>query len=110
MKPHLDRAHRAAPISLGTPVYVPLPQLVVEALENIPPGPKPNPRYFFWSGNGDPKSVVADWQRSYRRSHCKATINPTTFLTANEDRKCEKIWTLPWTLPSHLNPRRIFLR
>jgi hypothetical protein len=24
-----------------------------EALENIPPGPKPNPRYFFWSGNGD---------------------------------------------------------
>ena len=51
----------------GTPVYVPLPPQVVEALENIPPGPKPNPRYFFWSGNGQPKSVVADWQRSYRR-------------------------------------------
>jgi len=51
----------------GTPVYVPLPQQVVELLENIPPGPKPNPRYFFWSGNGDPKSAVADWQRSYRR-------------------------------------------
>jgi len=51
----------------GTPVYVPLPPFVVQALENVPPGPKPNPRYFFWSGNGMPKSVVADWQRSYRR-------------------------------------------
>ncbi len=51
----------------GTPVYVPLPSFVVGALENIPPGPKPNPRYFFWSGNGKPKSAVADWQRSYRR-------------------------------------------
>jgi integrase len=26
-----------------------------------------NPRYFFWSGNGLPKSAVADWQRSLRR-------------------------------------------
>lgn len=51
----------------GTPVYVPLPPEVAEALRNIPPGPKPNPRYFFWSGNGLPKSAVADWQRSYRR-------------------------------------------
>ncbi len=51
----------------GTPVYVPLPEFVVEDLVNVPPGPKPNPRYFFWSGNGHPKSAVADWQRSYRR-------------------------------------------
>lgn len=51
----------------GQPVYVPLPPDVVEALKNIPDGPKPNPRYFFWSGNGLPKSAVADWQRSYRR-------------------------------------------
>jgi integrase len=51
----------------GTPVYVPLPPFVIEALNGVPPGPKPNPRYFFWSGNGDPKSAVADWQRSYRR-------------------------------------------
>jgi integrase len=51
----------------GTPVYVPLPPEVVLALENVPPGPKPNPRYFFWSGNGKPKSAVADWQRGYRR-------------------------------------------
>jgi integrase/recombinase XerD len=51
----------------GTPVYVPLPTYVAEAVRNVPPGPKPNPRYYFWSGNGHPKSVVADWQRSYRR-------------------------------------------
>jgi integrase/recombinase XerD len=51
----------------GQPVYVPLPPELVEALRTIPDGPKPNPRYFFWSGNGMAKSAVADWQRSYRR-------------------------------------------
>jgi integrase/recombinase XerD len=48
-------------------VFVPLPPFVVEALNKIPAGPKPNPRYFFWSGNGLPKSSVANWQRAYRR-------------------------------------------
>ena len=66
----------------GTPVYVSLPPHVVEALEDIPPGPKPNPRYFFWSGNGDPKSAVADWQRSYRRLFKSADIR-----TADGERK-----------------------
>jgi integrase len=51
----------------GQPVYVPLPPYVVKALESIPDGPVANPRYFFWSGNGHPKSAVANWQRSYRR-------------------------------------------
>jgi integrase/recombinase XerD len=51
----------------GNPVYVPLPPDVAEALRTIPPGPCPNPRYFFWSGNGSPKSVVGNWQRSFRR-------------------------------------------
>ncbi len=51
----------------GTPVYVPLPPQVAEALRTLPDGVKPNPRYFFWSGNGLPKSAVADWQRSFRR-------------------------------------------
>ena len=51
----------------GVPVYVPLPHEVAEDLRNVPEGPKPNPRYFFWSGNGDPKSAVADWQRAFRR-------------------------------------------
>jgi integrase/recombinase XerD len=50
-----------------TPVYVPLPPDVAEMLRTIPPGARPNARYFFWSGNGHPKSAVADWQRSYRR-------------------------------------------
>ena len=50
-----------------TPVYVPLPPDVTEALRTVPPGQRPNPRYFFWSGNGLPKTAVADWQRSYRR-------------------------------------------
>ena len=66
----------------GTPVYVPLPPHVVEALESIPHGPKPNPRYFFWSGNGEPKSAVADWQRSYRRLFKSADIR-----TADGERK-----------------------
>ena len=51
----------------GMPVYVPLPPEVVELLENVPDALKPNPRYFFWSGNGEPKTYVANWQRSYRR-------------------------------------------
>jgi integrase len=51
----------------GTPVYVPLPPQVAAGLGDIPPGNKPNPRYFFWSGNGLPKTAVADWQRSFRR-------------------------------------------
>jgi len=68
----------------GTPVYVPLPPHVVEALENIPPGPKPNPRYFFWSGNGDPKSAVADWQRSYRRLFKLANIKKPD----GEEKRC----------------------
>lgn len=56
--------HRA---KTGVHVYVPLPAEVAESLRNVPDGPKPNARYFFWSGNGDPKSAVSDWQRSYRK-------------------------------------------
>ena len=51
----------------GIPVYVPIPPHVADLLRNVPDGLKPNPRYFFWSGNGDPKTFVANWQRSYRR-------------------------------------------
>jgi integrase len=58
----------------GNPVYVPLPHDVAEALRNIPPGPSPNPRYFLWSGNGSPKSVVGNWQRSFRRLFTIANI------------------------------------
>ena len=51
----------------GVPVYLLLPDFVAEALRNVPPGPKPNPAYFFWSGNGERKSYVKDWGRAYRR-------------------------------------------
>jgi integrase len=48
----------------GVPVYVTLPPDVAGVLLRLP---SENPRYFFWSGNGNPKSAVADWQRSFRR-------------------------------------------
>jgi integrase/recombinase XerD len=44
----------------GTPVYLPLPEFALEALEQVP---VISERYFFWSGNGKLKSAVADWQR-----------------------------------------------
>lgn len=56
----------------GTPVWVPLPPTVVEALENV--DNDVNPKYFFWSGNGDPKTTVADWQRSFRRLLADANV------------------------------------
>lgn len=51
----------------GEPVYCPIPPHVVEMLRSIPRGPKQSAdsRYFFWTGNGKPKTVVANWQRSY---------------------------------------------
>jgi integrase len=47
----------------GTPVWIPLPPFVVEALDAIA-GRGP---YFFWTGESKPKSAVGDWQRSLRR-------------------------------------------
>src|SRR5581483_6701165 len=44
-------------------VWIPIPKDVVEALESI----KGFGAYFFWSGNGLPKSAVADWQRTLGR-------------------------------------------
>lgn len=48
----------------GTPVYCPLPPVVIEALNHVE---GPNPKYFFWTGNGKVKSAVADAQRSFRK-------------------------------------------
>lgn len=58
----------------GVPVLLPLNPTVAKALRDIPDGPRPNPRYFFWSGNGDPKSCVADWQRALRHLFKMADI------------------------------------
>lgn len=48
----------------GTPVYCPLPDFVIAELETIRGS---NPDYFFWSGEGKPKSAVGDWQRSLKK-------------------------------------------
>ena len=44
---------------------------MVEALENIPPGPRPNPRYFFWSGNGKAYASCGRGDSSVHRRACK---------------------------------------
>jgi len=46
----------------GVPVYVVIPPDVAELLRSLP---NSNPRYFFWSGNGDPRSAAKALQRSY---------------------------------------------
>ncbi len=48
----------------GQPVSLPLPPTVVAALEAVP---RIGSAYYFWSGEGDAKSAVADWQRSFRK-------------------------------------------
>jgi len=63
----------------GNPVYVPLPKHVADSLRSSPSGPKPNPRYFFWSGGGSPKSVVGNWQRSFRRLLISSSLVSSQF-------------------------------
>ncbi len=46
----------------GTPVFIPVPPAVVEALKKVENGSD----FFFWTGNGLRKSAVADWQRAFR--------------------------------------------
>jgi len=48
----------------GTPVHIPLPEFVVQELD-LSRGT--NPQFFFWSGEGKPKSCVGDWQRSLKK-------------------------------------------
>jgi integrase/recombinase XerD len=50
----------------GTSVYVPIPASVAKLLRNIPPGFRPNPGFFFWSGNSRKTSVVSTWDRAFR--------------------------------------------
>jgi integrase len=61
----------------GESVYVPLPELAVDALKEI----KNDNEYFFWTGRGLRKSAVADWQRSLRRvfEEAKVTGNAHMF-------------------------------
>lgn len=61
----------------GEPVYVPLPEVAVDALKEVENGSE----YFFWTGKGLRKSAVADWQRSLRRvfEEAKVTGNAHMF-------------------------------
>src|SRR5713226_67941 len=63
----------------GTPVWVPIPQEVSAALKSV----EGFGSYFFWSGNGLPKSAVADWQRTLARVFKAAAVvgNPHRFRT-----------------------------
>ncbi|MGB0122609.1 MAG: site-specific integrase, partial [Silvibacterium sp.] len=46
----------------GVPVNVVIPNEVGDALRALP---NSHPSYFFWSGNGDPRSAAKAFQRSY---------------------------------------------
>jgi hypothetical protein len=46
----------------GVPVNVVIPNEVGEAPRTLP---NSHPSYFFWSGNGDPRSAAKAFQRSY---------------------------------------------
>ncbi|HUZ94356.1 MAG TPA: tyrosine-type recombinase/integrase, partial [Edaphobacter sp.] len=54
----------------GTPVFIPLPDPVLEQLQKV----NPSSPFIFWSGVGNPKSAVADWQRSLAKVFVLAGI------------------------------------
>jgi integrase len=47
----------------GTPVYVPLPEFVLNALAALP---KISERYLFWTGESKIDSATGDWQRTLK--------------------------------------------
>jgi integrase/recombinase XerD len=55
----------------GTPVWVPLPDHVVEALKA---SPSANPKYFFWNGRCLRTSTVKIWEATFRTAFEKAGI------------------------------------
>lgn len=65
----------------GEPVYVPLPAVAVDALNDLIKVSDSDADYFFWTGNGLRKSAVADWQRSLRWVFKEAKVkgNPHMF-------------------------------
>ncbi len=44
----------------GTPVHLPLPPFVLDALETVARGAE----FFFWSGESKPESAASDWRRT----------------------------------------------
>lgn len=47
----------------GTPVYCPLPSFVITALQALA---GEHERFYFWTGNGKPKSIISDWQEKLK--------------------------------------------
>jgi integrase len=54
----------------GKPVQLPVHPEMVEALAKMN-----GVEYFFWSGEGNPKSCVGDWQRTFRRLGAVAGVH-----------------------------------
>jgi integrase len=61
----------------GEPVYCPIPPHVAQLLNSVPASQKgnTNERYFFWTGNGYPKTVVSNWQRTYQKLFALAGLS-----------------------------------
>ena len=55
----------------GTPVYCPLPDFVLTALEG---SPRTSQRYFFWTGESKIESATGDWQRALKGGFKEAGI------------------------------------
>ena len=48
----------------GVPVYVPLPEFVVDSLNACP---RKTERYWFWTGVGSKATLTGNWRRTFRR-------------------------------------------
>lgn len=61
----------------GEPVYCPVPEHVASLLNAAPASQKgnANERYFFWTGSGSPKTVVSNWQRTYKKLFALAGLS-----------------------------------
>src|SRR6185503_16981209 len=46
------------------PVLCPLPQVVLDALDDMDPVRE---RYYFWTGTSDPRSITGNWQRRFQK-------------------------------------------
>jgi len=56
----------------GTPVWCPLPDVAVEALDAVS---GTSEKYFFWTGESKLKSAVGDWQRSLAKLFSLAKVS-----------------------------------
>lgn len=71
----------------GDWVYCPIPPHVVTMLRTVPPGPKQiaGGPYFFWTGNGLPKTLVSNWERSYAKLFTLAGLREVNDVTGKKN-------------------------